>query len=71
MRKNGIRNGSAFEELVPFHKCTDVDYAGFYPLSKKSQTIFKTIREDPKKNLFCLDEYPEDFFIGGDSMTDE
>ena len=37
VRKNGYRNGTAFEELLPYHKCTDADYAGFYPPAKNSQ----------------------------------
>ena len=70
VRKNGIKNGKEFEELVPYHKCTDADYAGFYPVAKNSESPLKAIREDPKKNLFCLDDY-KDFLIGGDSMSDE
>ena len=70
VRKTGIRNGTEYEELLPFHKCTDDDYAGFYPVAKNSESPLKAIREDPKKSLYCLDDY-KDFLIGGDSMSDE
>ena len=26
----------------------------------------KNIRADPKKNLFCLDKWTDDLFVGGD-----
>ena len=70
VRKYGLQNGTDYEELVPYHKCTDADYAGFYPVAKNSESPLKAIREDPKKNLLCLDDY-KDFLIGGDSMSDE
>ena len=71
VRRTGKRNGTNFEEILPFHKCTDADYAGFYPPAKNSQHALKEIREDPKKGLFCLDEWTNDLFIGGDEDTPE
>jgi len=56
VRKSGYRNGTEFEELIPYHKCTEADYEGFYPPAKTSQLSFNYIREDPRKNLFCLDD---------------
>ena len=55
VRYTGKRNGTGFEEILPYHKCTDADYAGFYPPAKNSLDDLKEIREEPKKNLFCLD----------------
>ena len=71
VRKTGIRNGTEYEELLPFHKCTDDDYAGFYPPAKNSVDDVKEIRSDPTKNIFCLDEYPDDLVVGGDKAITE
>ena len=71
VRKTGKRNGTDFEEILPFHKCTDADYAEFYPIAKNSQQAIKDIRKDPKKGLFCLDEWTDDLSIGGDEDTPE
>ena len=67
----GKRNGSKFEEILPFHKCTDADYAGFYPPAKRSQAALKEIRENPKKSLFCLDDWADNLYIGGDESITE
>ena len=57
--------------MLPFHKCTDSDFAGFHPPAKKSQEALKEIREDPKKSLFCLDEWTDDLIIGGEEDNTE
>ena len=31
-RKVGRRNGIPTEEILPYHECTDADYAEFYPV---------------------------------------
>ena len=56
VRRTGMRNGANFEETLPYHKCTDADFAEFHPPAKRSLEALKEIREDPKKSLFCLDE---------------
>jgi hypothetical protein len=66
VRKRGIRNGDKFEELLPYHKCTDADFDKFYPVSQNSKDELKVTRTDPKKGLFCLDEWTDDLFVGGD-----
>ncbi len=66
VRRRGVRDGEAFEEMLPFHKCTDADYEEFYPVAKKSQGELKMIKTNPKKNLFCLDKWTDDLFVGGD-----
>ena len=38
-----------------YHKCTDEDYAEFYPVQKSSENFLKKIREDPDRGLFCID----------------
>ena len=66
VRLRGIRDGVGFEKILPYHKCTDADYAKFYPVAKKSKGELSAIKADPKKSLFCLDEWTEHFFVGGD-----
>jgi len=67
----GKRNGQNFEKMLPFHKCTDADYIGFYPPAVLSNNILKEVRSDPKKSLLCLDEWTDDLFIGGDRRITE
>ena len=31
-RKYGLQKGEAFQQILPYHKCTDEDYAEFYPV---------------------------------------
>ena len=69
VRRTGMRNGTSFEETLPYHKCTEADFAGFRLPAKRSQDALKEIREDPKKSLFCLDEWTENLSIGGDEET--
>ena len=52
--------------MIPYHKCTDADFEGFYPISKNSKAEVSLIRSDPKKNIFCLDKWTDDLFVGGD-----
>ena len=66
VRKTGIRNGTEFEKIFPYHKCTEADYAGFHPPAKRSKESLREVREDPKKSLFCLDKWTDDLFVGGD-----
>ena len=56
VRRTGMRSGTSFEETLPYHKCTEADFDGFDPPSKRSHEAIKEIREDPNKSLFCLDD---------------
>ena len=69
VRRTGMRNGTSFEETINHHKCTDADFARFRPPAKRSRDSLKEIREDRKKNLYCLDEWTENLYIGGDKET--
>ena len=33
----GKRDGQDFQRILPYHKCTDYDYAQFYPVARRSQ----------------------------------
>ena len=44
IRKTGKQNGTSFEEILPHHKCTDADYAGFYPPAKRHVEALNEIR---------------------------
>ena len=37
-----------------------------YPVAKKSESEIEAIKADPKKNIFCLDKWTDDFYVGGD-----
>ena len=69
VRRTGMRNGTQFEETLPYHKCTDADFARFRQPAKRSRDSLKEIREDPNKSLYCLDEWSKNMYIGGDKET--
>ena len=44
------------EKIIPFHDCTDEDYAQFYPLRDDLKDGFDNIREHPEYyGLKCID----------------
>ena len=69
IRRTGMRDGTSFEETLPYHKCTNADFAGFHHPAKRSQEALKEIKEDPKNSLFCFDVWSENLYIGGDEET--
>ena len=36
VRFYGVKNGEAYETWIPYHKCTEEDYAQFNPLDPKA-----------------------------------
>ena len=53
-------------KMIPFHKCSAEDLAEFNPIVKQSQQQFKEITENAGRGFYCLDEWPDDLFLGGD-----
>ena len=51
----GTDNGKKYERLLPYHVCTQEDYASFYPIEKQAKSKFKRIQEDEKSNFLCID----------------
>ena len=43
------------EKIIPFHDCTDEDYAQFYPIRKEEKEIFDGMRNDPDRGAICID----------------
>ena len=63
----GYRDSEPFEHILPVHKCTDEDYAEFYPINPGFESLMRDIREDPDRGFICLDWNDEDpFKIFGD-----
>ena len=48
------------EYILQYHKCTDEDYAEFYPVQKSSEAFLKAMREDPNRGMLCID-WTDDF----------
>lgn len=59
-RMFGKRNGKDFQRVLNYHKCTDEDYAEFYPVKKQSESILEAIKEDPERGMFCFDWKDDD-----------
>ena len=47
---------------VPFHQCTDDDYANFMPPNKAAINGLESRRNDPKRGLWCFDWSEIEFF---------
>ena len=66
----GKRNNVWYQELLPYHKCTDEDFAEFYPPEVNSAAKLKSIKEDPERGFLCLDWNDEKPFEIGGRETD-
>ena len=55
VRMFGIKDGVEYEKILPFHKCTETDWAQFAPPQKGSRDGWETIKDDPKRGMYCLD----------------
>ena len=66
----GVRNGEAFEEWLPYHKCTEADYAEFSPLDPKSQTTYDSMVADEDRGFFCIDWNDEMKIYGRESASE-
>ena len=71
VRLYGVNEGKEFEKIIPYHKCTDADWAQFPPPQSKSVSAFNSIRADPKRGMFCLDWDNEDLLLYGDEKKSE
>ena len=48
------------DRYLPYHRCTEEDYAQFYPVSADSQALFADIRADEKRGFYCIDAWEEE-----------
>ena len=44
VRMYGKRDGEYYQRILPYHKCTDEDFKGFYPVKKQSTSALQAIR---------------------------
>ena len=70
VRTVSITDGVQSEKVLPYHECTEKDYAEFSPIASKSAPALKEIRENPKRGLYCLD-WSEDLYIFGEENNPE
>ena len=67
-RYDEFRQNEWYERILPYHECTDEDYAQFHPMNFGSEDEFRNIRDNPDRGFFCLDWDDEDpFQIFGNS----
>ena len=70
VRVYGINEGVEFEEIVPYHRCNDEDWAKFPPAADNSADSIETIKEDPNRGMYCLDWEEADFNVFGNEKND-
>ena len=49
---------------MSYHKCTDEDFAQFYPIRQEYKTRYDQIREDENRGFYCIDWDKEDISLG-------
>ena len=54
-RKYGKINNESFEEILPYHDCTEDDYKEFYPVDKKVAMEVEDIKKSSDRGFLCLD----------------
>ena len=70
IRMMGTKDDIDFEHILPYHKCTDDDYAQFYPINPGFESELKEIRGDPARGFYCIDWSDEEpYRIFGDVET--
>ena len=52
--------------MLNYHKCTDEDYAEFYPVKNSSDQLLKDVRNNPNRGFLCVDWTDDDYleFVG-------
>lgn len=65
----GRRDRVEYETFIPYHLCTDEDWAQFSPPGKASADSWDEIKTDPTRGMFCLD-WSEDILIYGNERND-
>ena len=55
LRKTTRVAGETIEATLPLQKCTDEDYADFYPTERTYKLKLQAMREDPNRGFYCAD----------------
>ena len=66
----GKKEGKEYEKFIPFHKCTDEDWAEFPPPAQASADSWNDIKSGEKRGMFCLD-WTEDILLYGNEKNEE
>ena len=66
----GKTKGKEYEKIIPFHDCTEADWAEFPPTSKSSTDSWNEIKNGTGRGMFCLD-YSDDVLIYGNEKNEE
>ena len=64
VRIYGIKDGVEYEKMIPYHKCTEEDWAQFPPASIGSYDAIEQIKKNPDRGMYCID-WTEDIEIYG------
>ena len=49
------KDGVVYERQLPFHECTEEDFAQFYPVSSRFKYELQDIKDDPERGFLCID----------------
>ena len=55
VRVFGKKDNEEYEKVLPFHKCTDEDFATFNPVAQRDQGRYDLVTSDPDRGLYCFD----------------
>ena len=61
----GIKDGEKYQKMIPYHICTDSDWALFPEASFSSVDTIEQIRQNPKRGMYCIDWDQADIQIYG------
>ena len=66
IRQKSIVGGEDVENILEFHPCTEEDYAQFYPIETRQESLLNKIKNDPLRGFFCLNWATDKLTIFGD-----
>lgn len=70
VRTFGKRKDVKYQEMIPFHKCTEEDWHKFFKPANGVEDQISLIRNNPKRGMYCLDDY-ENYLIYGNEKNSE
>ena len=72
-RITGYKDNEWYHHILPYHKCTEEDYAEFYPIRSAQKATLESIQEDADRGFFCFDwndEEPLEIFGDTENNSD-
>ena len=54
-----IEGGETKSKELGLHRCNEKDYAQFFPIEPTQEKLLESIKADPKRGLFCMDDEEE------------